>query len=98
METLKVQAANQCLREEMMTVLRAELIKGGLIAGTFVVERSPDSDFLSVVWQEDGKVPVSMKICDPRDDAELGRKAAREFLVKWREAAEVRPSRPRRRR
>ena len=98
METLKVQAVNQCVSKEVTEAIRDELIVGGLSTGTLTIERSGDSDFLSGVWQENGIIPVAMKICDPKNDVELTRKAAREFLLLWRESTGARPPRPRKRR
>ena len=88
MEKLKVQTVNQCVSQEMAEVLWSELADGGLRGGEFMVEPEPDSDFLSLVWREEGLLPVAMKVCDPRNDLELTRKTARQFLMRWREAVE----------
>ena len=84
-----MQALNQCMSQEMAEVLWSELAEGGLRGGELTVEPGPNSDLLSVLWREAGLIPVAMKICDPRNDAELARKAAREFLVRWRELVEA---------
>jgi hypothetical protein len=63
--------------------------------GEFTVEPEPDSHFLSLVWREDGAIPVAMKVCDPRNDRELTRKTAQQFLMKWREVSTVEGEHPR---
>ena len=84
MRELNVVAVGDSIPAEFAQLFKMQLDSAGMTSGTVLIESAEGAECLRMLWVEEGVIPVAMKICDPKGDAVLTRKAAEAFVNRWR--------------